>query len=205
MEYKEIDRMKICSSCGASNADNSKFCETCGTPLAEAAAPEAAASEEPAAAPEPAPAAVPAAAPAASDYQQESQASKSAYYEEPKAAHAGNAVGIEERNIGLAILFSFLTCGIYMLYWHYKKSEEFRQLTGDQSLPEGGMTILLSIVTCNIYLIYWHYKMGQASDQLKGDPNGNSGVINLLLYLFGLGLVSLILEQSAINQAVRAA
>ena len=159
--------MKICSSCGASNADNSKFCETCGTPLAEAAAPEAPASEEPAAAPEPAPAAaVPAAAPAASDYQQQSQAPKSDYYEEPKAHRAGNANGIEERNIGLAILFSFLTCGIYMLYWHYK--------------------------------------MGQASDQLKGDPNGNSGVINLLLYLFGLGLVSLILEQSAINQAVRA-
>ena len=205
MEYKEIVRMKICSSCGASNADNSKFCETCGTPLAEAAAPEAPASEEPAAAPEPAPAAaVPAAAPAASDYQQQSQAPKSDYYEEPKAHRAGNANGIEERNIGLAILFSFLTCGIYMLYWHYKMSEEFRQLTGDTSLPEGGMTILLSIVTCNIYLIYWHYKMGQASDQLKGDPNGNSGVINLLLYLFGLGLVSLILEQSAINQAVRA-
>jgi hypothetical protein len=67
------------------------------------------------------------------------------------------------------------------------------------------MTILLSIVTCNIYLYYWHYKMGQASDQLKGDPNGNSGVIYLLLMIFGLGLVSLILEQSAINQAVRAA
>ena len=134
--------MKICSSCGASNADNSKFCETCGTPLAEAAAPEAPASEEPAAAPEPAPAAaVPAAAPAASDYQQQSQAPKSDYYEEPKAHRAGNANGIEERNIGLAILFSFLTCGIYMLYWHYKMSEEFRQLTGDTSLPEGGMTI----------------------------------------------------------------
>ena len=147
--------MKICSSCGASNADNSKFCETCGTPLAEAAAPEAPASEEPAAAPEPAPAAaVPAAAPAASDYQQQSQAPKSDYYEEPKAHRAGNANGIEERNIGLAILFSFLTCGIYMLYWHYKMSEEFRQLTGDTSLPEGGMTILLSIVTCNIYLYY---------------------------------------------------
>lgn len=195
--------MKICSSCGASNADNSKFCETCGTLLPEAAAPAAAPEPAPAAAPAPEAPAAP--APAASDYQQQSQAPKSDYYEEAPKTHNGNANGIEERNVGLAILFSFLTCGIYTLYWHYKMSEEFRQLTGDPSLPDGAMTILLGIVTCNIYLLYWHYKMGQACDQLKGDPNGNTGVIYLLLMLFGLGIVSLVLEQSAINQAVSAA
>lgn len=196
MDYKEIERMRTCGSCGASNSDDSKFCETCGMPMPETAAPETAAPE----------AAAPAAAPAASDYQQQSQAPKSDYYEDPKThtgkAISGNAYGIQQRNIAVCIILSFVTCGIYLLYWYYKMSEEFRQLTGDESLPDGVMTILLGLVTCNIYLIYWHYKMGQASDKLKGDPNGNSGVLFMLLMLFGLGIVSMALEQNAINQAV---
>lgn len=182
--------MRTCSKCGASNADDSKFCETCGTLLAETAAPEAAA---------------PAAAPA-SDYQQQSQAPKSDYYEDPKThtgkAISGNAYGIQQRNIAVCIILSLVTCGIYLLYWYYKMSEEFRQLTGDDSLPDGVMTILLGLVTCNIYLLYWHYKMGQACDKLKGDPNGNSAVLYLLLMLFGIGIASMALEQNAINQAV---
>ena len=225
--------MKTCSSCGASNADDAKFCETCGMPFPEPAAEPA---EEPAKAedvsaaseaekfappapaepepvtPEPAPAAaaaatVPAVAAAASDYQNDqSSAPKSDYYEEPKT-YSGKAIGeraygIEQRNIVVCILLSIVTCGIYMYYWIYKISEELKQLSGDDSMPDGGIAILLTLVTCGIYLIYWHYKMGQACDQAKGDPNGNSAILYMVLGLLGLGIVSYCLEQNTINELV---
>lgn len=217
--------MKTCSSCGASNADDAKFCETCGMPFAEAPAAEAPVAEEPAkveeaaeaaevesfaepVAEEPAPAAaaaVPAVA-AASEYKSEGSAPKSDYYEEPKT-YTGKAIGeraygIEQRNIVVCILLSIVTCGIYMYYWIYKISEELKQLSGDDSLPDGGIAILLTLLTCGIYLIYWHYKMGQACDAAKGEANGNSAILYMILDLLGLGIVSYCLEQNTINELV---
>ena len=210
--------MKTCNSCGTGNADDAKFCETCGMPFGEPAKTEEAASasevekfsepvtEEPKTA-EPAAAAAPVAAAAASDYQtQSSNAPKSDYYEEPKTytgkAINGNAYGIEQRNIVVAILLSLVTCDIYFLYWIYKVNEELKQLSGDDTLQEGGIVILLWIVTCGFYGIYWNYKMGQAVDKIKGADDGNSSVLYLLLSIFGLGIVALALEQNEINQMV---
>ena len=215
--------MKTCNSCGASNSDDAKFCETCGMPFAEPAAEEPVKSEEvkeaaeaesfdepvaeePASEPAPAPAAaVPAVAAATSDYQQK-EAPKSDYYEEPKT-YTGKAIGeraygIEQRNIIVCILLSLVTCGIYMYYWIYKISEELKQLSGDDSMPDGGIAIILTLVTCGIYLIYWHYKMGQACDKAKGEVGGNSAVLYMVLDLLGLGIVSYCLEQNAINELV---
>ena len=214
--------MKTCNSCGAENMDDAKFCETCGMPFAEkteepakvaeaGSAEEVEKFEEPVTAePEPvaAAAAVPvAAAAASSDYQtKQDNASKSDYYEEPKTqtgkAIPGNAYGIEPRNIVVAILLGFVTCGIYLYYWIFKISEEVKQLSGDESLPDGGIAILLTLVTCGLYLIYWHYKIGQGLDQAKGEPNGNSAILFMLLDIFGLGIVSYCLEQNAINELV---
>ena len=212
--------MKTCSSCGASNADDAKFCETCGMPFAEpAAAGEPAKVEQVAEAAEvesfdepvteePAPAAaVPVVAAAASDYQSnQNSAPKSDYYEDPKT-YSGKpigerAYGIEQRDIAVCIILSIVTCGIYMLYWYYKISEDLRQLSGDDSMPDSGIAILLGIITCGIYMVYWHYRLGKACDMAKGDPNGNSAVLYMVLRLVGVGIVSLCLEQNTINELV---
>jgi len=202
--------MKTCNSCGAGNADDAKFCETCGMPIQEPVKAEGAASasdiekfSQPAA--------EPVAAAPVSDYQTQSNNAphanpKSDYYEEPKTYTggpvSGNTSGIEQRNIVVAILLTLVTCDIYFFYWIYKVNEELKQISGDDTLPDGAMVIILSLVTCGFYGIYWHYKMGQAVDRIKGAEDGNSSTLYLLLTIFGLGIVALALEQNEINQMV---
>lgn len=58
-------------------------------------------------------------------------------------------MSLQKRNIGLAILLSIVTCGVYLFYWSYKIYQETRLLSGDTS-GSAGIDLLLSIVTCGI-------------------------------------------------------
>lgn len=57
---------------------------------------------------------------------------------------------MKKRSIGLAILFTILTCGIYGLYWMVQLTDESRMLAGDMDATSGGMVLLFSIITCGI-------------------------------------------------------
>jgi len=46
------------------------------------------------------------------------------------------------RNLVLAIVFSFLTCGIYSIYWMIKLNDEVNQLAGEPQATSGGMVFL---------------------------------------------------------------
>lgn len=111
---------------------------------------------------------------------------------------------IEKRNIGLAIIFSILTCGIYSIYWFIKLTDEASYLSGDESLS-GGKAFLLTIVTCGIYFFFWNYKMGkalyQAQEQEGMLPQDNS-ILYLVLAVFQLGIVSYCIMQSEINNMI---
>ena len=75
------------------------------------------------------------------------------------------------RNLVLAIVFSFLTCGIYSIYWMIKLNDEVNQLAGEPQATSGGMVFLFSLITCGIYGIYWAYKMENAvtaSEEYRG-------------------------------------
>ncbi len=111
------------------------------------------------------------------------------------------------RSIGVCIILSIVTLGIYTLYWMYKINEESAQMSGEPEITSGGMLILLSIVTCSIYLIYWSYKMGERFERMRAQRGGQPGslpVIYLLLALFGLEIVSLAMMQSEENTVVGA-
>ncbi|HHT98075.1 MAG TPA: DUF4234 domain-containing protein [Clostridiales bacterium] len=111
---------------------------------------------------------------------------------------------IQKRNIGLAILYSILTCGIYSMYWFVKITDEANALSGKVETT-GGMALLLSIVTCGIYRYFWSYKMGKtiytAQERLGVNPMDNS-ILYLILSIFGLDIVSYAIIQSDINVLV---
>lgn len=111
---------------------------------------------------------------------------------------------IKRREIGLCILFSFLTCGIYSIYWLATLSEDINTLYGDESATSGPMVVLLSIITCGIYLLYWYYKAGTKMNEVnvrnnRAYPDTSKGVIYLILGLFGLGIVSMAMIQNDVN------
>ena len=111
---------------------------------------------------------------------------------------------IQERNIGLAILFSVLTCGLYSIYWFIKLTDEANALSGEQG-TSGGVAFLLGIVTCGIYTIFWNYKMGKtmyAAQQRAGGYATDNSILYLILSVFGLQIISYCIIQSDINALV---
>ncbi|MDR7855474.1 DUF4234 domain-containing protein [Tissierella sp.] len=112
---------------------------------------------------------------------------------------------LQKRNIGLAIIFSLLTCGLYSIYWFIKLTDEASYLSGDRS-TSGGMAFLLTIVTCGIYFFFWNYKMGkliyQAQDR-SGIRAQDNSILYLILAIFQLGIVSYCIMQSEINGIIQ--
>lgn len=111
---------------------------------------------------------------------------------------------IQERNIGLCIVLTIITIGIYGLYWLYCIVEDVNALLETPNAQSGGMVVLLSIVTCSIYLIYWMYITGQALDNYivtrEGGMNGSRAVLYMVLSIVGLSIVSTALLQNELNQ-----
>lgn len=104
------------------------------------------------------------------------------------------------RSVGMCIVLSIITCGIYALYWMYCIHNDVQEVSGHIMGVDGGMVILFTIITCGIYGIYWNYKMGQALDEARGTPGGSQGIIYMLLSLFELDIISFALMQSELNK-----
>ena len=105
---------------------------------------------------------------------------------------------IKQRNIGICILLSIVTCGIYGLYWFVVLTDDINQESGETDATSGGMSLLLTIVT---------YKMGEKVDIIKnknGVPSSNSGILYVLLQVFGLGIIAYALMQDTANKYAEA-
>lgn len=108
---------------------------------------------------------------------------------------------IQKRSIVMAILFSFLTCGFYGIYWFIKMTDEVALLSGDDKMS-GGKALLFVLLTCGIYSFIWAYNEGK----LLSDAREKSGlgakddsILYLILNICGLGLITYCLIQNEIN------
>lgn len=111
---------------------------------------------------------------------------------------------IQKRSIGLAILFTILTCGFYSMYWLVKINDEANILSETEDMS-GGIVLLLTLVTCGIYGIYWSYKIGKTmytAQELKGVNATDNSILYLVLSLFGLSIIVYAIVQSDINALV---
>ena len=119
-------------------------------------------------------------------------------------AGGGYRAPITQRNIAVAIVLSFITCGIYMLYWIYCLVTDLNLASGEVDDTSGGTVVLLDIVTCSIYMLYWFYKAGGKVNQihyLDDKPQDSSlGLLYLLLSLFGFSIVTIALIQNELNK-----
>ena len=120
---------------------------------------------------------------------------------EPNQYNQLNTAGIMPRNIGLCVVFSIITCGIYSIYWFIKIHDEVNQIVNDTQAVSGGMAFILTLITCGIYGWYWAYKIGEKVDYIKG--SSNSSILFIVLQLLGLGIVNYCIIQDAINGTTR--
>ena len=59
-----------------------------------------------------------------------------------------------KRDMVMAIVLSFLTCGIYGIYWFITMTDDSNTLV-DNKTASGGTAFLYCLVTCGIYFFYW--------------------------------------------------
>ena len=105
--------------------------------------------------------------------------------------------------IGLGILFSLLTCGIYGLFWQYKQIQVLNAWLGREEL--NFLTWLgLSIITCGLFALYYEYKMARALNEIQESNgmrvNDDLALLCVGLAIFSFGLVSMAIQQDEINK-----
>lgn len=104
---------------------------------------------------------------------------------------------IKNRDIGLCIVFSIITCGIYSIYWLICLNDDMNTIAKDDFQTSSGIVLLLTLVTCGIYGWYWSYRMGQKMDMLK--PAGNHAILFIVLQILGLNIINYCIMQGEIN------
>ena len=102
---------------------------------------------------------------------------------------------MKQRSVGIAILLSIITCGIYGIYWLIMLNDETNYVSGhQQDGTSGGVVFLLTLVTCGIE------KLNEAKMQRGIMVDSSASVLYLILSIFGLSIVSYALMQSELNK-----
>jgi hypothetical protein len=110
------------------------------------------------------------------------------------------------RSVGLSLILTLITCGIYGIYWFIVLTNDVGRLSGDTSFT-GGKHFLLTLITCGIWSFVWSYQLGKniaAAQERMGFRVTDNSVIYLVLNIFGLGIVNYALAQSEVNRLVEA-
>ena len=108
----------------------------------------------------------------------------------------------QERSIGIFILLSLITCGLYNIYWMYAITTEVNDYLQDSD-TSGGMVLLFTFITCGVYAFYWFYKMGKrlaACQQKAGINVSDDSVLYLILAIFGVAIIGSAIMQSNANK-----
>ena len=112
--------------------------------------------------------------------------------------------GVKEKSIALNVVLTFVTCGLYGLYWLYTIAKDLNDLCASQHQEKGPdpfLVVILSIVTCGIYHIYYMWKAGKMVSSLtkNGQHLSDDSVVLMVLAILQLSLVSYCILQSNIN------
>ena len=123
---------------------------------------------------------------------------------EPEPTPQPSCYGVKEKSIAVNVVLTFVTCGLYGLYWLYTIAKDLNDLCASQHQEKGPdpfLVVILSIVTCGIYHIYYMWKAGKMVSSLtKNDQHlSDDSVILMVLAILQLSLVSYCILQSNIN------
>ena len=123
-------------------------------------------------------------------------------------APAGGLFSVgEKREPGLVILFTFLTCGIYGIWWYHTYATEIKNALNRQDLNPT-TDLLLTFVTCGIWGIiafYYNYpKLFVDMQRRVGLPPNDISTTTVLLGIL-FAPVSIYMIQSELNRIWSAA
>lgn len=106
-------------------------------------------------------------------------------------------------NIWRGVLLSIATFGLYLFFWKRHQMKVLNSWLGRQE-HSFWKWLLLSLLSCGLYTLYHEYKTGRDINEIQrrmGWPEAHGlGILSLLATLFGAGLLSVVLQQEAINK-----
>jgi hypothetical protein len=110
-----------------------------------------------------------------------------------------------EQNIALSIVLSFITLGLYNIYWNSKQFKAMNALLGREEF-RFWYWLILSVVTFGLFHIYYEYKMGSELQKWLSEHNysvsPNLGVLGLVLSCFALTVITDAVYQNELNKLV---
>lgn len=109
---------------------------------------------------------------------------------------------VTQRNVGLAVIFTLITCGLYGIYWFITLTNDVGKLSGDYNFT-GGKHFLLVLVTCGIWSFIWSYQVGKQiseAQRMRGMIVADNSVLYLILNFLGLNIVVHALVQLDVNR-----
>ncbi len=162
----------FCENCGTQVDDGVKFCPNCGTPMKNSGEVQGFVyNENTPVTPSPVP---------------EFNGNTNSFSAGPQAFMPLRT----DRILLIFVLFSLITCGIYMyIFLYYMIKDVNTACAGDGDETPGLLLyVLLSLVTCGIYSYIWVYKLGDRlarNCQRYGYTVTENGTTVLLWFLFG--------------------
>lgn len=115
---------------------------------------------------------------------------------------------LKERNLFVAVLLVFVTCGLYALYLWIVAFGEVKAEANRHNIELGDpvIALLLGLVTCGIYSIYYMYKVAEANYELglKYNYKTIDPIAVLILTIFvGIGLYVNVYSASKLGKVIR--
>jgi len=110
-----------------------------------------------------------------------------------------NLKGLFVRNIGLDLVLTVLTCGLFNIYVQYKQMQALNYLLGKPKY-EFVSWALLCAITCGLYHIYHEYRKSSDLAILLKDTNSLEPIITIVLTVMAFSIVADAIQQYHINR-----
>ena len=106
-------------------------------------------------------------------------------------------------SIGVGIILTIITCGLYGLFWQYKQMQVLNAWLGRKEY-DFWIWLILSIVTCGLFALYYEYTMAKGINEVQENNglrvNNDLALLCVFLAFVGVGVASLAIQQGEINR-----
>ncbi len=110
---------------------------------------------------------------------------------------------VHHASIGLYLLLTLVTFGLFNLYWNYRQMQACNDLLGRREFGYWSW-LLLTLVTCGIYHLFYQYKMGAAINEIQSHQGlpvtEGLPVLSVVAAVLGVGVVADCIHQYEINR-----
>lgn len=103
------------------------------------------------------------------------------------------------RNIGLDLLFTLLTCGLYNIYVQYRQILALNEMLKEERYSFLNWLIFV-VLTCGLYHIYHEYRTSEDLCRLLNLQDSKEPIIAVILTVFGMHIVCDAIQQYHINR-----